>query len=514
MRPADLIATAIGRPVGRPASRARPLLTTVCLRSPSRGCAGGEPSVPSASFPGVTVTSVRSASRSVRRRRPQAQRARPSVLRRPTARIPGVAGVSTLFAFDGFVFGTWAARVPDLSSDLGLSAAALGAVLLCVSLGALATMQPAGRWCARYGAGSVGAAAGVLLGAALVLPGLAGSMWELGAALIVFGAATGVVNVAANSLGVRLEESRGKPLMPMLHAGVSFGALAGAVSGGLVAGAVGVLPHLVVVGIAGIVATCATARSLAGVDPLPAGPARHSTAAGASRPDRRPVPHRLIVVLLGAIAGCTAFAEGTLTDWAALHLRADLGAGPATAAAGFAGFSLAMGLGRLGGGWALRRFGARRLLIRGALLASVAMLVAALSTSVPLALLGFLLVGVGLANVFPVALASSGLLAGPQGVALAATVGYSGLLGGPPLIGILAEHLGLPVALTGVALFTAAVAALALAVRALAARAGIDLLAEGPADTGRLSATTESWRRAVSGGMAGYVTDLQVLNRG
>ncbi len=435
-------------------------------------------------------------------------------LRALTDRIPGVAAVLSLFAFDGFVFGTWAARVPDLSANLGLSAAALGGVLLCVSFGALMTMQLAGRWCARYGAGAVGLAAGVLLGAALVLPGLAGSALELGAALFVFGAATGAVNVAANSLGVRLEESRGRTLMPMLHAGVSFGALAGAVLGGVVATAVGVLPHLVLVGIAGVALTCVVARPLAAVDPLPPASARRPADVSMPRVPRRPVPHRLIVVLLGAIAGCTAFAEGTLTDWAALHLRTDLGAGPVTAAAGFAGFSLAMGVGRLGGGWALRRFGARRLLIRGALLASVAMLVAALSSSVPLALLGFLLVGVGLANVFPVALAASGALAGPQGVALAATVGYSGLLGGPPLVGMVAEHLGLPVALTAVALFTASVAVLALAVRALAARAGIPLLSEGPAEPGGLSATTTSWRRAVSGGMAGYVTDLQVLHRG
>ncbi|WP_205844051.1 MFS transporter [Nakamurella deserti] len=420
-----------------------------------------------------------------------------------------------LFAFDGFVFGTWAARVPDLSASLHLSAAALGAVLLCVSFGALATMQLAGRWCTRYGAGAVGVAGGILLGLSLVLPGLAGSPVELGAALLVFGGATGAVNVAANSLGVRLEQARRRPLMPMLHAGVSFGALAGAVVGGGLAIVVGVLPHLVLVGAAGIAVTCAVARPLAAVDPLPPESARRPTA----RRGRRDagagpaVPHRLIVVLLGAVAGCTAFAEGTLTDWAALHLRTGLGAGPVVAAAGFAGFSLAMGIGRLGGGWALRRFGARRLVVRGAALAAGAMLVAALTPSVPVALLGFLLVGFGLANVFPVALAAAGSLGGPQGVALAATVGYTGLLGGPPLVGVVAEHLGLPVALTAVALFIACIALLALTVRTLSAGAGTPVLADGPAGSGWSVATVAGWRRAVSGGLAGYVTDLQVLQR-
>lgn len=439
---------------------------------------------------------------------------RPAARRRP-GEIPVVAAVLAVFAFDGFVFGTWAARVPDLSASLGLSAAALGAVLLCVAVGALASMQLAGRWCARYGAGAVGVAAGTLLGVAVVLPGLARSGTELGAALFVFGAATGAVNVAANSLGVRLEEQRQRPLMPMLHAGVSFGALAGAVVGGAVATVLGVLPHLILVAAGGIATVGAVARSLATVDPLPAESARRRPA-GDPTPTptpRGPVPHRLIVVLLGVIAGCTAFAEGTLTDWAALHLSSDLGAAPIVAAAGFAGFSLAMGIGRLAGGWALGRFGARRLLTGGALVASTAMLVAALSPSVPVVLLGFLLVGLGLANVFPVALASSGSLAGPSGVALAATVGYSGLLGGPPLVGMVAEHLGLPVALSAVALVTAGVAGLATVVRALAARSGVPLLTDSPAGAGRVLDTTAGWRRAVTGGMAGYVTDLQVLHR-
>ncbi len=430
-----------------------------------------------------------------------------------SAAIPGWVAVLALFAFDGFVFGTWAARVPDISQQLGLSAAALGGVLLCVSVGALATMQLAGRWCLRYGAGAVGSAAGLLLSLTLALPGLARTPLELAAALTAFGAATGAVNVAANSLGVRLEVLRGRPLMPLLHAGVSFGALLGAVVGGAMAALLGVLPHLVLVGVAGALLTAAVARPLARVDPLPPESVRSTPSSGRSGAARRPVPHRTVVMLLGAIAACTAFAEGTLTDWAALHLRTDLGASPVVAAAGFAGFSLAMGLGRLGGGWALRRFGPARLLTRGALLASMAMVVAALSPSVPVALAGFLLVGVGLANIFPVALAAGGALAGPQGVALAATVGYSGLLAGPPLIGVVAEHLGLPVALTAVALFTASVAALAVAVRTLAARSGVPVLVGGPTVSSGPAALTVTWRRAISGGIAGYVMDLQDLRQ-
>jgi MFS family permease len=169
-------------------------------------------------------------------------------------------------------------------------------------------------------------------------------------------------------------------------------------------------------------------------------------------------------VLLGLIAGCTAFGEGALTDWGALHLRETLGATPALAAAGYSCFSFAMACGRLTGGVLLRRLGETRLLGGGALLAAAGMTTALLTSSAELALAGFVLVGLGLANLFPVTIARAGAHSGPRGVGLASTVGYSGLLGGPPAIGFLAEHAGLPAALASVPLLAVVAAGLALAV--------------------------------------------------
>lgn len=86
------------------------------------------------------------------------------------------------------------------------------------------------------------------------------------------------------------------------------------------------------------------------------------------------------------------------------------------------------------------------------------------TTSLPVALAGFVLVGLGLANVFPLAIARAGALGGPSGVALSTTVGYTGLLGGPPVIGFLAEHAGLPAALGTVALMAVLAAVLVLGI--------------------------------------------------
>ena len=431
------------------------------------------------------------------------------------AAAPAWLAVMVLFAFDGFVFGTWAARVPDIATQVGASHAALGGALLCVSFGALATMQLAGRWSARYGGGAVASAAALLLSIALVLPGFATSIGSLAAALCVFGAATGAVNVAANSLGVRLEAQHARSLMPMLHAGVSFGALAGAVLGGVAATALTVLPHLLLVAGLGLLVTFGTARSLARVDPLPGGERRmkHKRKARSGSRSAAPlaegtVSHRGLVVMLGVIAGCTAFAEGTLTDWAALHVRTDLAAGPIAASAAFAGFSLAMGAGRLLGGWGIRRFGETRLLVIGALTAAVAMLAAALTDSVPVALVSFFIVGLGLSNIFPIAVASSGAVAGPRGVALASTVGYTGLLGGPPLVGFVSEHVGLPLALTSVSFFAALVAVIVWAVRKMAAARSLALF---PAAADPLSPRSFRFVDTVGQLFRAHASDLQLL---
>ncbi|MHA6795164.1 MFS transporter [Pseudonocardia bannensis] len=374
--------------------------------------------------------------------------------------------IAALFAFDGFVFGSWAARIPDVTTQVGATESTLGIALLCVSLGALASMQLTGALCARLGSGPVGAISALLLATIVALPGFASSVPELCAALLVFGAVTGVVNVAANSLGVQAEQRRSTPVLPSLHAGFSFGGLGGAAVGGLASTMGPVAPHLLVVAGAGLLLSAAIAPTLAAADPVRPRLRRGTTADAPADRRRGTAFPRALVVTLGLIAGCTAYGEGALTDWGALHLRDTVHASPLVAAAGYAGFSLAMACGRLGGGALIRALGETRLLAGGALLAAAGMLVAVLSPTAWVAVAGFVVVGLGLANIFPIAIARAGAAGGAGGVALASTVGYSGLLGGPPLIGFLAAAAGLPFALATVSVLATVAAGLAVVVAA------------------------------------------------
>lgn len=177
------------------------------------------------------------------------------------------------------------------------------------------------------------------------------------------------------------------------------------------------------------------------------------------------------------IALCTAYGEGALADWGALHLAQDLHANAGLAAAGYSLFALAMTIGRLSGTALLERLGQTRTLVTGGVLAALGMLLGALAPTTWLALLGFAITGLGLANIFPVAVARAGALAGPSGVAAASTLGYGGMLLGPPAIGFLADWFSLPVALTTVALLAGAAALIAYSARGVSAPAPADVSA-------------------------------------
>src|SRR4051795_10023413 len=174
------------------------------------------------------------------------------------------AAVTALFLLDGAVFGSWAARVPDVAERVGASHSTLGVALLCLSLGALVCMRLTGALCSRLGAGLVAALAAVAVCVTAVLPGLATSVPALCAALLVFGAATGMINVAANAVGIEVEARIGRPLLSGLHAGFSLGGLGGALLGGAVSSVLGVTAHLALVAAGGLFATAWVLPALLG----------------------------------------------------------------------------------------------------------------------------------------------------------------------------------------------------------------------------------------------------------
>ncbi|MEX3105667.1 MFS transporter [Streptomyces sp. ST1015] len=386
--------------------------------------------------------------------------------------------LTAFFAVDGFMFAGWVVRIPDIKAQTGASASSLGLALLCVSAGAVVTMLFTGRLCQRHGSHLITVVCAVLLSLSITLPPHAHSVPALGAVLLLFGAAYGGINVAFNSAAVDLVSVLRRPIMPSFHAAFSLGGMLGAGLGALVAGSLSPAWHLLLLGAVGLAVTAAAGRTLLRLPPARAHAGDHDGAVPPTRPHRddsrtsHPAPTgsprtRRLVIVFGLIACCTAYGEGALADWGALHLREDLDASAGAAAVGYSCFALAMTIGRLSGTTLLERLGRSRTVVVGGALAAAGMLLGSLAPAFWAALIGFAVAGLGLANLFPVAVERAGALAGPHGVAVASTFGYGGMLLGPPAIGFMADWLSLPTALTSVAVL----AGLAALIGASAGRA-------------------------------------------
>jgi len=189
------------------------------------------------------------------------------------------AAITTVFAMDGFVFASWAVRIPAVKAAVGATPAALGLALLGVSVGAITTMAVIGTLCRRFGSGRMVAICGVWLSLATVLPALARSAVALGLGLLVFGIGYGGLNVAMNSLAVDIVAVLRRPVMPSFHAAWSLGGLAGAALGGLAAPVLTPLAHFSLVCLLGL-AVSAVCGWIAMTTPLPAAHAGASESPG------------------------------------------------------------------------------------------------------------------------------------------------------------------------------------------------------------------------------------------
>jgi predicted MFS family arabinose efflux permease len=361
------------------------------------------------------------------------------------------AAIAVVFTLNGFVLGTWGARIPAIQDRLDVGPGGLAVALAGLAAGALIAMPLAGRLSSRQGSRTVVRAALLALGLGLVLPALAPTVALLTVATFALGLANGSLDVSMNAQGIEVERAMGRPILSTVHAGFSFGGLLGAGAGALAAAAgVGAGPHFLAAGLLTVAIAAVVVRHLILDGPPPVAlPHADAPAATAARAGRW---------RLRALAFCCLFAEGAAMDWSAVHLRS-VGAAAAVAALAYAAFSVAMATGRLTGDVLNERWGPVTLARRGGLLATAAMTVS-LATGVPIvSLLAYLALGAGLSVVIPLIFraAAAGSDAGPA-LAGVTTTGYLGLLSGPPAIGAVASVTSVPTALLLVVVATAAVA--------------------------------------------------------
>ncbi|WP_306338247.1 MFS transporter [Streptomyces sp. KL118A] len=339
--------------------------------------------------------------------------------------------VAAVFCVHGSVAGSFATRVPWIQDHADVSAGMLGLALAFPAIGASVAMPLASRISHRFGARNALRGLLVMWTLALVLPSLAPNLPMLCLALFVYGATSGMSDVAMNALGVETETRMRKSIMSGLHGMWSVGALIGSAAGTVAAhlGSDARLHHV-------LAAATLTALGLVacqGVLDLQPEPEEEA-------PPRFSLPPRS-ALLIGAVGFCAVFAEGASLDWSAVYLRDVLDTSPGVAAASTTGFTLTMAIARLVGDAVVNRFGAVRTVRAGGVLAALGGLLVVLASHPVMAMGGFALMGLGIAVVVPLAFAAAGH-SGPnpsQAIAGVATITYTSSLIAPSAIGALAE---------------------------------------------------------------------------
>ena len=369
----------------------------------------------------------------------------------PLASAPSLAGASTAlrtqFFVMGVLFATWGVHVPTVKAHYGLGEQALALAMLASGVGALAALAYAGRIVGRWGPRGVAAAMGVLSCAAIAsliaLPQYA----ALIVVMLVFGSCGSLFDVSLNAEATEIERLAAKPLMSGFHGMFSLGGMIGAGLGsaapklGLTAQG-----HLLLATGACLVAVLLACRAML---PVP------EKAAEEKHPLSLP---RGPLLLLGVLASMGLIAEGAMYDWSVLFMKQERSSDASTAALAYASFSAAMAAGRFGGDWVRARLAPTRLMRISGVLAAIGMALALAVPSPLLALLGFGLVGLGLSNVVPVLFSAASQVPGvspAHGIAAVSGVGYLGMMAGPPLIGLVAEHSSLTAGLVVVVFFAA-----------------------------------------------------------
>ena len=339
------------------------------------------------------------------------------------------------FFIGGFGAASWAPLVPFLKARLQIGEDVLGLLLLCIGIGSLCTMPVTGIAVTRFGCRLVLTVGAFIYAFLLLVLSQISSFWLAVPTLLAFGAAMGMVDVAANIHAVIVEKAAGRRLMSGMHALWSVGGFLGA----------GFFAVLLKLGLTPLTATlCATGVMLVALTFFGRFLLTYRGESEESSPFAVP---RGIVAFIGIIT-CIAFlVEGAIMDWGGIFLTLVRGLDISMAGTGFAVFSAAMLIMRLTGDWLVQKLGSKPIILGGSVLYIMGFLLIIFAPGQALLYSGFFLIGIGSANIVPVFFSLLGkqkVMPLSMAVSAVSTLGYLGIVMGPAAIGFIAHQTTLP----------------------------------------------------------------------
>jgi MFS family permease len=341
--------------------------------------------------------------------------------------------VKIAFFLNGFIYANWVSRLPRIQEQYGADNGTIGIVLLSMSLGAVAAMPFTGWVIIKNGSRRITLFAVILYCVFVPLIPLMPGVLSLIILFLIMGIVTGMLDVAMNAQAVMIEQLYQRPIMTSFHAFFSIGMALGAWCGAFFADLnIDLTKHLSTIVVISLIAAFWVSRNLIHDKP---DPAAHSEGPLFRIPSRA-------LVSIGIIAFCCMMGEGAMADWTVNYMENIAHASRSLAPIALSSFATSMTLGRIFGDRVRAAWGDTKLIMIGGLMSSVGLGLSLIFPDPYISIGGFFLVGLGLSTIVPIAYSIAGNSKGlPSGVGLAmvTTVGYSGFLFGPPIIGFIAD---------------------------------------------------------------------------
>ena len=341
--------------------------------------------------------------------------------------------IAFFFFISGFGFSTWASRIPDIQTRLGLNEAQLGSVLFALPVGLMVTMPITGFLLQRFSSRRIMFIGALAFNGMLSCLGFVNAVWQLVIGLFCFGASRNLLNISMNAQSVGVQALYERSIITTFHGIWSVAGFSGAALGGvMVYFHLGPQWHFLVVGVLLVIFGFFAYPGVLEQPPAPTG-------RRFALPDKHLVKYGLICF---AVMSC----EGTMYDWSGIYFQKAVQASREVVTAGFVAYMIAMAAGRFSGDRVVHRFGAMTMIKYSGMLIFCGLLLSALWPVPLVAGIGFMMIGVGVSCVVPLVFSMAGrskTMANGPAIAAVSTVGYLGFLLVPPVIGFLAEALSL-----------------------------------------------------------------------
>lgn len=356
--------------------------------------------------------------------------------------------VGAFYFIQGLVFASWASRIPDIKTALGMNDAQLGGVLFFIPIGQMVAMALSGWSVSYFGSRKMLIIAALFYPLSLVLLGMTNTILQLSLALIFFGMTANLCNIAVNTQAVGIEKLYNRSIMASFHGLWSLAGFIGGLISTLMVGLY-ITPfwHFCIIYLVTLCVVLTMKNTI-----LPRDMTKKKEEGKRkifTKPDR-------LIILLGVISFIGMVCEGTMFDWSSVYFEDVIQPSKTLVRLGYISAMCSMAGGRFAADWMITRFGVVNVLRISGITISFGLFLSVLFPYLLTATIGFLFVGLGISSIVPICYSLAGkskaMLPG-LAITMVSTIGFLGFLLGPPVIGFVAHALNLRWSLGFIAVF-------------------------------------------------------------